>query len=170
MTGTEALTNTGAREFTLSRMTEHDLIEVVEIEEQSGLSRWGWDAYHTELSEASGPLMLVARLQSAQEMDAASRVAGFVAARQAADELHINNIAVRHIHRRFGIGGALLQAVLKEGARHGARKALLEVRLSNEAAQKLYAKYGFEVIARRKEYYTHPLEDALLMSASLEGL
>jgi ribosomal-protein-alanine N-acetyltransferase len=165
MIGTETMI--GPQAFTLSRMTEHDLIEVVEIEEQSGLSRWGWDAYYTELSEASGALMFVAKLQETEKRGDAHRVVGFVAARLAADELHINNIAVRHVHRRSGVGGALLYAVLKEGAREGARRALLEVRLANEAAQKLYAKYGFEVVARRPNYYTNPLEDALVMSAHL---
>jgi len=168
MIGAETLIRIGPQQFTLSRMTEHDLIEVVEIEEQSGLSRWGWDAYHTELSEASGALMFVARLQRTEESNDSQHVGGFVAARLALDELHINNIAVRHVHRRFGIGGALLEAVLREGARQGARKALLEVRMANEAAQKLYAKYGFEVVARRPHYYTQPLEDALVMSAKLE--
>jgi ribosomal-protein-alanine N-acetyltransferase len=167
MIGTQTLIRIGPQEFTLSRMTEHDLIEVVEIEEQSGLSRWGWDAYHTELSEASGALMFVARLQRTEETNDARRVGGFVAARLSVDELHINNIAVRHVHRRSGMGGALLEAVLREGARQGARSALLEVRLGNEAAQKLYAKYGFEVVARRPQYYTQPLEDALVMSARL---
>jgi ribosomal-protein-alanine N-acetyltransferase len=168
MTGTKPVIRIGPQEFTLSRMTEHDLLEVVEIEEQSGLSRWGWNAYHTELSEGLGALMFVARLQGTEETNAAGQVGGFVASRLNADELHINNIAVRHVYRRCGLGGALLDAVLREGARQGARKALLEVRLSNEAAQKLYTKYGFKVMARRPNYYTQPLEDALLMSASLE--
>ena len=47
--------------ITISRMSEHDLLEVVEIEEQSGLSRWGWAAYYAELQGANRELMLVAR-------------------------------------------------------------------------------------------------------------
>ncbi len=167
MIGTESVIRIGPQEFILSRMSEHDLLEVVEIEEQSGLSRWGWDAYHNELDETSGALMFVARLQGAGGAEAHERVGGFVASRLAADELHINNIAVRHAYRRSGIGGALLDAVLREGARRGARKALLEVRLTNEAAQKLYEKYGFETVGRRPNYYMQPPEDALVMSAHL---
>jgi len=37
----------------ITRMSEHDLLEVVEIEEQSGLSRWGWAAYYAELQGAN---------------------------------------------------------------------------------------------------------------------
>ena len=46
------------RDFNISRMTEHDLLEVVEIEEASRLSLWGWDAYHSELKQGSEALML----------------------------------------------------------------------------------------------------------------
>lgn len=168
MIGTEPVIKIGLEEFTLSRMTEHDLVEVVEIEEQSGLSRWGWNAYHAEMSEGIGTLMLVARLKEANGAKEPWRVAGFIASRLAADELHINNIAVRHAYRRFGIGGALLWTALKQAARLGARRAILEVRISNQAAQKLYRKYGFKVVAERRSYYTQPQEDALIMSASLE--
>lgn len=168
MIGAELPIKVGTQEFSLSRMTEHDLVEVVEIEEQSGLSRWGWDAYHAELLQPGGALMLVARLCGAEGALARHRVGGFIAARLSADELHINNIAVREAYRRCGMGGALLRTALEEGGRRGASLALLEVRVSNLAAQKLYAKYGFEAVARRRHYYTQPQEDALVMSATLK--
>jgi ribosomal-protein-alanine N-acetyltransferase len=161
-----------AEKFCISAMTEHDLLEVVEIEETSGLSRWGWDAYHTELEQNRGALMLVARYGDgvgAREGAPYSEmiVGGFIAARLLGDELHINNVAVRAHYRRRGMGGALLCAVLKEAARRGARTALLEVRATNRAAQALYARYGFRPTGRRRDYYTDPTEDALLMSATL---
>ena len=46
--------------LSIGRMTEHDLLEVVEIEEISGLSVWGWDAYHKELQSPEDVIMLVA--------------------------------------------------------------------------------------------------------------
>ena len=156
--------------FCLSPMTEHDLLEVVEIEDASGLSRWGWEAYHTELKEGRGALMLVARCLISEEAAAPSEmfVGGFIAARLAVDELHINNVAVRDRYRRRGIGGALLGAALREGARLGARTALLEVRATNRPAQALYERYGFRHMGRRRNYYTEPTEDALVMSVALE--
>ena len=48
----------------LDRMTEHDLLEVVAIEEVSNLSPWGWDAYHTELQSTATSFMMVARVVS----------------------------------------------------------------------------------------------------------
>jgi ribosomal-protein-alanine N-acetyltransferase len=157
-------------EFFISSMTEHDLLEVVAIEEASGLSRWGWDAYHAELAAGRGALMLVVRCRFNGE-DAAREmhVGGFIAARMTADEIHINNVAVREMYRRRGMGGALLGAVLREGARLGARVALLEVRATNVAAQALYARYGFRSAGWRRNYYTDPTEDALVMSAALEN-
>ena len=154
--------------FYISSMLEHDLLEVVEIEEVSGLSRWGFDAYHAELMQGRGALMLVARCRL-QEDDPSSEmiVGGFIAARFAGDELHINNVAVRDTFRRRGMGGALLDAVLKRGACLGARMALLEVRATNAPAQALYERYGFRVRGRRRNYYAEPLEDALVMSAVL---
>jgi len=81
--------------ISISNMTEHDLLEVVEIEEQSRLSRWGWAAYYAELQGINRSLMLVARTNSKVEGLQRNRVAGYIVARFSAGELHINNVAVR---------------------------------------------------------------------------
>ena len=144
------------------RMSEHDLLEVVEIEEQSGLSRWGWAAYYGELHGANRDLMLIAKPSGIE-----SRIAGYIVARETAGELHINNVAVRAEYRRRGIGAALLGRVLQEARRRKANAAFLEVRSANRAAQALYEKCGFKAIARRADYYSEPREDAVVMSLVL---
>src|SRR5215210_4946468 len=97
------------QDFEISRMTEHDLLAVVEIEETCGLSRWGWEAYHREIAEGRGALMLVARsLDTPLDAGEAAEVVGFIAARFTADEVHINNVAVRHRFRLRGVGRRLL--------------------------------------------------------------
>ena len=149
----------------ISRMCEHDLLEVVEIEEQSGLSRWGWAAYYAELQGANRDLMLVAR-----PVDAAiesAPIAGYIVARETAGELHINNFAVRSGFRRRGIGASLLNRVLEEARNRKANAAFLEVRSANLAAQALYERSGFRAIARRANYYSDPVEDAVVMSLIL---
>lgn len=162
----EAATASNDLHLSVERMTEHDLLEVVEIEEMSNLSPWGWDAYHAELQSQSTSLMLVARIS--QPTDPAHRsIAGFIVARQFADEIHVNNVAVKPAFRRRGIGERLLTEVLSWGRRQKAKQAVLEVRAGNTAAQRLYEACGFQVIGRRRGYYRSPLEDALLMAVSL---
>jgi [ribosomal protein S18]-alanine N-acetyltransferase len=152
-------------DITIIRMSEHDLLEVVEIEEQSGLSRWGWAAYYAELQGANRDLMLIAK--SRRAIIEAGPIVGYIVARETAGELHINNVAVRAEYRRRGIGAALLGHVLDEARRRKANAAFLEVRSANLAAQTLYEKHGFRAIARRADYYSEPREDAVVMSLVL---
>ena len=154
--------------LSIARMTEHDLLEVVEIESLSALSAWGWDAYYKELQSPEDVIMLVAHNDPAESASDESAVAGFIISRLVAGELHINNVAIRPEWRRRGIATQLLEAVLSEGRGHCARLAFLEVREGNAAAQALYRRCGFQVTGRRKRYYREPAEDALLMSLLLE--
>lgn len=155
--------------FSIARMTEHDLLEVVEIEEVSGISIWGWDAYHKELQSPEDVIMLVAR-RGAVDADGSRGpvIAGFIISRLIAGELHINNVAVRPEYRRQGIAARLLDEVLNAGRDQHARLAFLEVREGNIPAQGLYQSCGFQVSGRRKRYYNQPVEDALLMSLLME--
>lgn len=153
--------------ITITRMSEHDLLEVVEIEEKSGLSRWGWAAYYAELQSANRDLMLIARPMRASIIESGGPIAGYIVARETAGELHINNVAVREEFRRRGIGAALLERVLQEARKRNANAAFLEVRSGNHPAQALYVKNGFRPIATRSDYYSDPREDALVMTLDL---
>ena len=158
-----------AQEFHISRMTEHDLLEVVALEEACGLSRWGWEAYHAELAKDRNSIMLVVRVGNEEDSSARQKVKAFIAARLVADELHINNVAVKHGYRRLGIAKKLLETVLDEASKLGAQMAFLEVRAGNAPAQALYARCGFRVTGRRPGYYTQPAEDALVMSLAIRS-
>jgi len=150
-------------------MTEHDLLEVVEIEEACGLSRWGWEAYHAELVQGRSSIMLVTRVPAEEDISTGQIVKGFIAARIVADELHVNNVAVRHSYRRLGVAKKLLETTLDQAEQMGARIAYLEVRAGNVPAQALYAGCGFRVTGRRPGYYTQPSEDALVMSLAIRS-
>jgi len=152
-------------------MTEHDLVEVCAIEEMSELSAWGWDAYHNEMQSRIDTIMLVARLDAPaldDQLGGDYQLAGFIVARLIADELHVNNVAVRPEFRGQGLGAALLQTTLAQGRKRDAKVAQLEVRAGNQPAQRLYLQCGFAVVGRRRNYYRAPTEDALLMSLSLK--
>ena len=167
MSLTEQAIPASAEDVSITRMTEHDLLEVVDLEENSGLSRWGWAAYYAELQGSNRHLMLVARLPGRERVDEQRRLAGYIVARLAADELHINNVAVRDGYRRSGIGRSLLDNILAEGKRSGAARAFLELRAANAAALALYESCGFRVTSRRNKYYSEPVEDALVMTIEL---
>src|SRR5436190_20580412 len=133
----------------IERMSEHDLLDVVEIEKISGLSPWGWDAYYKEL-QSTDSIMLVARDSvSPNNAEDSGRVIGFIVARLLASELHINNVAVRPEHRRFGAGANLGDAAFNWARNKRSDRAALEVRAGNTAAQDLYPRCGFVVEGRR---------------------
>lgn len=90
-------------------------------------------------------------------------VAGFCAFWRVAEQIHINNLAIRPELRGQGLGSRLLQAVIAEAARLGASHATLEVRRSNRPAIRLYARAGFSQAGVRPNYYKQPIEDALVL-------
>ncbi|MER7439715.1 ribosomal protein S18-alanine N-acetyltransferase [Micromonospora avicenniae] len=79
------------------------------------------------------------------------------------DEAWVQNIAVRRDVQRRGIGRLLLEDLLAQAARLGARRTLLEVAADNAPAQRLYAMYGFEPVGIRRGYYQSSNTDALVM-------
>ncbi len=133
-----------------------DLDAVLAIEQASFTNPWTREMYLAELENEGVSYCYLAR-------DASGAVVGFCSFWRVLDELHLNNLAVAPPHRGSGIGTALIRAVLREGARLGARRATLEVRRSNDAAQRLYARLGFVQAGVRRGYYTSPVEDALVL-------
>jgi [ribosomal protein S18]-alanine N-acetyltransferase len=96
-----------------------------------------------------------------------AEVGGFLVARRLSSELEILNFAVESEWRRCGIGAALLAEALNWAQTFQATQAILEVRASNLSALRFYASHKFEVVGRRPRYYTAPVEDALLLTATL---
>ena len=94
-------------------------------------------------------------------------VAGYLALSSVLDEGSIDNVAVRPDCRRRGIGDALLQDAAERAREKGLAFLTLEVRASNGPAVGLYEKHGFSAVGRRKNYYEHPREDAILMTKVL---
>lgn len=91
-------------------------------------------------------------------------VLGYASIQVVLDEGYINNVAVRPEYRRQGVASQLLDVFRRFGLGHGLAFLTLEVRDSNQAARALYAKHGFVETGRRKNYYQHPKEDAMIMT------
>jgi len=96
-------------------------------------------------------------------------VDGFIGYSRVLDEISLHSIAVRASRRGRGLGSFLLGGLLARVKSSGVSRCLLEVRESNTAARRLYAKMGFEQDGERRNYYPGPgaREHALLMSRSL---
>jgi ribosomal-protein-alanine N-acetyltransferase len=133
-----------------------DLDAVVDIEQASYTNPWTREMFRWELENWAVSYLYVARTDQ-------HRVAAYCACWLVFDELHINNLAVRPDCRRHGIGTQLLQQLIHEGRRLGARRATLEVRRSNEVARRLYEQLGFRIAGERPRYYSSPVEDALIL-------
>lgn len=93
------------------------------------------------------------------------KIIGYVGALYAFDESDVALVAVNPDYRRWGIAEKLMKTLFNSLAEKGVKKAFLEVRVSNFAAQNLYKKLGFSVIGQRKNYYV--TEDALVMSSDI---
>ena len=90
-------------------------------------------------------------------------VLGYAGLQVVLDEGYIDNVAVEPNARRHGVADQLLDVFCRFGQAHLAFLTL-EVRASNTPAIALYRKHGFEEAGRRKNYYTKPAEDAVIMT------
>lgn len=95
-------------------------------------------------------------------------VLGYAGLTVVAGEGYINNIAVRQEYRKQGVASALLEVFIRFAKAQGLDFLTLELRVSNEAAKRLYMKHGFAQVGRRKDYYDDPTEDAILMTRSFQ--
>ncbi|SMC26637.1 ribosomal-protein-alanine N-acetyltransferase [Desulfacinum hydrothermale DSM 13146] len=146
----------------ISPMRKEDLPGIMEIERASHLDPWG-EAFFLEEMERPQSRVLVAR------NDAKPRqVMGYICFWLVADEIQIFNVAVHPACRRRGLGRRLLLEALKTACRAQARTALLEVRKSNQAAQRLYIRLGFRPTGVRPDYYQGVREPAVLMELEMD--
>lgn len=138
------------------KMKAKDLEEVLTIEQDSFSHPWTRGMFLQEINVALSHFF-VARVLPSREM------IGYAGFWQVVDELHLVNLAVNPVYRRQKAGEKLLSYVLAYGKALGLKRATLEVRISNLAAQKLYEEAGFKAVAMRKGYYSDTQEDAIIM-------
>jgi [ribosomal protein S18]-alanine N-acetyltransferase len=131
-----------------------DIDEVVAIEAASFSDPWPRSAFEDLLQREYATLRVAAS-------DAG--VLGYCVLLRAADEGEIANIACAGHARGGGIGGRLLDDALALADASGTVAVYLEVRVSNAPARALYARRGFALVGRRRGYYQHPTEDALVL-------
>jgi len=135
-------------------LPEH-LDEVLKIEEVSFPSQWKKQTYLNELLFNNFAHYFVCMLKGS--------VIGYMGMWIVIDEGHITTIAVAPEYRGKRIAEKMLNFAADYAKKWGAVKLVLEVRVSNLSAQKLYRRMGFKNIGIRKEYYSDSREDAIVM-------
>jgi ribosomal-protein-alanine N-acetyltransferase len=101
--------------------------------------------------------------------DGAQSMVAYAIAMLAVDEAHLLNLSVAQAYQRQGYGWKTLEWMAQCTRDYGARTLMLEVRPSNEAALRLYQRYGFLRIGTRPGYYpaVGGREDAVVMRVPL---
>ena len=135
-----------------------DLDEIVAIENTSFPSPWPRRIFEREI-QAKNSYKRVIRFSGS--------VVGYIITWTIYDEVHILNIAVHQDFRKIGLGEMLLRDCLNFSQNQELKLAILEVRVSNIGAIKLYEKIGFKTLRTRKKYYSDTGEDAYVMMYEL---
>ena len=147
-------------DFRLLPMDRSTVPDVAAIERECFSQPWSEDMLAEELYNDNASFIVAVADDGT--------VLGYAGLTVVLDEGYINNIAVRSQYRRMGVADALLGTFINFAEDHLAFLTL-EVRASNDKAISLYTKNGFVQEGRRKDYYTDPKEDAIIMTRRFSG-
>ncbi len=137
-------------------LRRRDLRAVMRIEEQVYPRPWTAAVFRAELGRTTDRTYVAATV--------GGRLVGYAGEYFVLDDAHVTNIAVDPRWQRHRIGSRLLVSLAREAVARGARHLTLEVRVSNQAAQALYRRFGFVPAGVRRRYYEN-VEDAIVMWA-----
>ena len=147
-------------------MKKEDIDQVLAIEQASFSMPWSRNLFLSEFRSPGVSTLLV----SLADDTPPRMVTGYIIYWLVEDEMHILNLAVTPLYRRRRIARQLVLDAIKRAYAKGARRAFLEVRASNTAAQKLYSNLGFTGSFVRRDYYDSPTEDAVIMTLEQKAL
>ena len=139
-------------------MTSGHLDDVYIIETECFSHPWSRQSLEEELNNETS-LFLVAK--------EGNEVIGYIGMSIVIDEGYIFNVAVRESYRNKGVATALINELVTYGKKNNFSFITLEVRESNLPAISLYSKFGFIKAGERKDYYSNPKENAILMTKYL---
>ena len=144
----------------IRRAGPEDLAAIVRIEQACFSVPWSETLVRSGLEKRTDRFYLAVQGKEA---------AGYMGVNQVLDECYLYNLAVLPEFRRRGIARALLSFACDDAFRRGAAFVSLEVRPSNRTAIGLYEQLGFQKIGERKNFYSSPREDALIMTRFRNG-
>ena len=137
-----------------------DVKDMVIVEHLCFDDPWTEEMLRQQLENTKIATYIVAELEG--------RVVGYIGFWAFSNECQINNVAVSPALQGQHIGTLLLETAIDATRAVGIRYWTLEVRAGNEPAKALYRKHGYEETGLRRNYYTAPREDALLMTKEYE--
>ena len=140
----------------LRKLKLRDLAAIDEIERASYPTPWSRSMFAGELAKPSS--ICLGAVDGERD-----ELVGYLIISRYVDAWHVMNIAVAPAYRRKGIARALMERLFEVTARDARRGYTLEVRVSNDAAIRLYEALGFRARGIRRGYYTDNREDALIM-------
>ena len=140
----------------LRKLKLRDLGSIEDIERASYPTPWSRSMFAGELAKPSSICLGAVDAES-------DELVGYLIISRYVDAWHVMNIAVAPAYRRKGIARALMERLFEVTARDARRGYTLEVRVSNDAAIRLYEALGFRARGIRRGYYTDNREDALIM-------
>ncbi len=149
--------------FSVQLMNSADLSQVGQIEDDAYQFPWPLQLFRECLQARYHAVVAVGE-------DQPSKVRGYALMTSHSDEAEILNLTVDSKFRSQGIGAQLLQHMITQARTDGARQLFLEVRESNASASRIYTRFFFKQVGRRKGYYqgSEDREDALVMERSLD--
>lgn len=139
-------------------LKNEDVLVVAEIEKECFSKPWSEKAIKTEINNDLS-YFIVAKV--------GNEVVGYGGMYSVMGEGYIYNIAVKFKYRRFGIGKDIVNELVNYSKNKNLKFLSLEVRKSNTPAINLYSSCGFEYAGNRKNFYTNPIEDAIIMTKFL---
>jgi ribosomal-protein-alanine N-acetyltransferase len=147
---------------TIRSMTADDLMRVHELDQLCFTSPWPLKTFRSQLEENEAARQWVAVL--GEEALSPGLIIGAIVTWLVVDEVHIATLSVDPDFRRNKVATRLICTALRDGVSRGATASTLEVRASNGAAQRLYYKFGYQLMGRRPGYYQDNGEDAILLT------
>lgn len=141
--------------ITIKKMTAQNIDGLVKIENECFSKPWTYSGFENELNNDTANFYVA--VYNNTEI-------GYMGFHIILDEGYVANIAVLPEYRGRGIAGSLIENALNYCRKKKLSFLSLEVRKSNENAVRLYKKFGFETVGERKNFYSDPVENALIMT------
>ncbi len=147
--------------FKICKMDIADVSKVVALEKELKTSILSKDSILEDLKNINYSYFVLKNEQKT------NNIIGYIATSHVIDTMDIISIVIKKNYQRKGLASLLIKYILNFAKINNITNILLEVRITNTPAQKLYEKHGFKIINKRKNYYKNPIEDAIIYKLEL---